>query len=400
MQDNQELGDSRQQANEQLQELRAKEQNLISELSNIDSNLGQRLQAWAQIVEELINSADPNYNFPLSKISTYIRRESYKRKFRFAHHVDRYLSDRYKDQTMIRIHHLEDKLETALCPQIGDKKIEDFSRIELEFERELLLKTKGDMDKEQMRINHRIEDIDREAINRGYDEIGGEKIRDQISERDYRYEIPDYFGLDYLNQQVTTQGNRWIKALSVFFNLKYPDRKGHVRQDVYHWVNAIRVMANVQEVINEDKWSGDLSFWFDREYHAKIQSKHDAGNSTMFPTTLCANCSKNVDEDPKDCVKMKYWRPSPTRYICGQCEGTEILLRENTREQVGDKEADVFHDAADVLNHIPWYADLFISYAEGSKSPPIYSRKEAISGPFSKSAIGGVDKLVVRRKKT
>ena len=142
-----------------------------------------------------------------------------------------------------------------------------------------------------------------------------------------------------------------------------------------------------------------MTFWFDREYHANIQSKHDAGNSTMFPTTLCANCSKNVDEDPRDCVKMKYWRPSPTGYICGQCEGTEILLRENTREQVGDKEADVFHRASDVLNHIPWYADLFISYAERVKSPPIYARKEAISGPFSKSAIGGVDKLVVRRKK-
>lgn len=83
-------------------------------------------------------------------------------------------------------------------------------------------------------------------------------------------------------------------------------------------------MANVQEVINEDKWSGDMSFWFDREYHAKIQSKHDAGNSTLFPSTLCKNCSKNVDEDPKDCVKMKYWRPSPTGYICSQCGGTEI----------------------------------------------------------------------------
>ena len=161
---------------------------------------------------------------------------------------------------MARIYHLEDKLEDALCPQNGDKKLEDFSRIELEFERELLQKTKFDMDKEQMRINHRIEDIDREAINRGYDEIGGEKIRDQISERDYRYEIPEDLGLDYLNEQVTIQGNKWIKALNVFFNIKYPDRKGHIRKEIYHWCNAIRVIANVQEVINEDKWRRRCDF--------------------------------------------------------------------------------------------------------------------------------------------
>lgn len=73
--------------------------------------------------------------------------------------------------------------------------------------------------------------------------------------------------------------------------------------------------------------------------------------------------------------------------------------RENTREQVGDKEADVYRDASDVLNHIPFYADVFISYVERVKSPPIYARKSAIAGPFSKSAIGGVDKIVVPRKK-
>lgn len=398
----QEVGDSvnsRQQTAEELRELRLKEQDIISTLSTIDSNIGERLQAWAQTVEQLINHNDPDYNFAISQISTYIRQVSHKKKFRFAHNVNRYLSEKYKDPNMSRIHHLEDKLEDALCTQIEYKPVEQQTKLELEFERELLKKTKNDMDKEVMRINHLIEDIDRVAISRGYDMIGGEKIRDQISERDYRYDIPDYIGLKELNEQVTVQGNRWIKSLSIFFNKKYPDRPGHIRQRVYQWCNAIRVMANVTEIINEDKWSGDMSFWFDREYHAKIQSKHDAGNATFFMTTLCATCSKNVDEDPKDCVKMKYWRPSPTGYICGQCGGTEIKERENTREQVGDKEADVFHDASDVLNHIPFYADVFISYVESVKSPPIYSRKEAISGPFSKSAISGVDKLVVPRKK-
>ena len=395
----QETGDSRQQTEEQLKELRLQEQNLIQDLINSDGGLATKLQTWAQIVEELINNASPDYNFTISQISTYIRRECHKRHFKFSHHVDRYLSDKYKNPNMIRIYHMEDKLEDALCPHSGDKPIEQMSRLELEFEKEVLLKTKNEADKQVMQLNHKIEAVNQEAINRGYDEIGGEKIRDQITERDYRYEIPDYFGIDELNEEVISQGNRWIKALDVFFNKKYPDRPGHIRQEVFKWANAIRVIANVHEVINEDKWSGDLSFWFDREYHAKIQSKHDAGNSTLWDSTLCYNCSQNVKEDPKDCVKMKYWRPSPTNYICGQCGGTKILGRENTREQVGDKEADVYRDASDVLNHIPFYADVFISYVQNEKSPPIYARKAAISGPFSKSAIAGVESQVIPRKK-
>jgi hypothetical protein len=396
----QEIGDSRQQTEDQCRELILQEKNLITDLENNEGGLESKLQRWAQIVEELVNSANQNYNFTISQISTYIRRECYKRKFKFSHNVDRYLSEKYKNPNMVRIHRLEDKLEDTLCPQIEGKPLEQLSRLEMEFEKELIRKTRDEADKEIMRLNHKEEELDQEAIRRGYDEFGGEKIRDQISERDYRYDIPDYFGIDELNNEVILQGNRWIKALDVFFNKKYPDRPGHIRQEIYKWANALRVIANVHEVINEDKWSGDLSFWFDREYHAKIQSKHDAGNSTMWDSTLCHNCSQNIDEDPKDCVKMKYWRPSPTGYICGQCGGTKILDRENTREQVGDKEADVYRNAADVLNHIPFYADVFVSYVSNVKSPAIYARKAAIHEPFSKSAISGVGAQVIPRKKT
>lgn len=386
--------DSRQQTAEQLRELRFQEENLINDLLNNDGGLATKLQSWAQIVEELINSTDENYNFAISYISTYIRRECFKRHLKFSHNVDRYLSEKYKNPNMVRIYHVEDKLEDALCPQSEDKSIEQFSLTELEFEHELLEKTDNEIDKLVMQINQKKEMVEAEAAKRGV-KLNNVEYRPPITSKDYRYDIPDYFGLAELNEEVTNQGNRWIRALDKFFNHKYPERPAVVRQKAWKYANAIRTVANLYETVNEDKWSGDKSFWFEREYCAKIQSKHDAGNSTMFDTTLCANCSKDVANDPKDCVKMIHWRPSPTGFLCPFCKGYEVLDRENTREQVGDKEADVFRDATDVLNYMNEYPDVFIDYVENFKSPEIYARKAAIAGEFSRSSIGGVDKQVV-----
>lgn len=387
-------GDSRQQTEEQLNELRLQEQDLINDLINSDGGLATKLQNWAQIVEELINSADENYNFTISQISTYIRRECFKRHFKFSHHVDRYLSEKYKNPNMMRIYHVEDKLEDALCPQLGDKPIEQFSLTELEFDDELLQKTDNELDKLAMLLNQKREALKEEAARRGV-KLNNIEYREPITKKQYRYEIPSYFGLAELNQEFCIQGKRWTAALDKFFDEKYPEYPTPVRQDVWKWANAMRVMANMQEAVNEDKWFGEYEHWFEREYCATIQSKHDAGNSTKFPTTLCAVCSKDVADNPKDCVKMVHWRPSPTGFRCPMCEGTAILGRENTREQVGDKAADVYRDATDVINYIPWYADVFLYYTKVIKVPEVGARKSAISGEFSRSSMYGVDKQVV-----
>jgi hypothetical protein len=394
----QEVGDSRQHTEEQLKKLKLEENDLLDSIDNNDGSMKQKIIRLAEVMEQRLDLGDQQCTFLVHQISREITRTLRSLRCPIAPWVSEYLPEKYKDPELSRWGKLAKNInEVSIGSVLPSQQLEQSSTNEIEAALETIVKFKkeggGNI------FDNQIDLLRRELLDRGVMLAAGEKMRNPISERDYRYDIPDYFGLEELNQEVISQGNRWIQALNVFFNKKYPDRPGHIRQEVYKWANAIRVIANIHEVINEDKWSGDMSFWFDREYHAKIQSKHDAGNSTMWNTTLCASCSKNVDEDPKDCVKMKYWRPSPTKHICPQCGGTEIKLRENTREQVGDKEGDVFRDASDVLNHIPFYADIFIQYAENEKSPPIYSRKDAISGPFSKSAIGGVDKLVVPRNK-
>lgn len=94
---------------------------------------------------------------------------------------------------------------------------------------------------------------------------------------------------------------------------------------------------------------------------------------------------------------MKYWRPSPTGFICDNCGGTKIYQRENSREQVGDKNPNVLRDAADLLNHAQYYSDIFIDWRKRFKSPEIYARKAAISEEFRKAAFGK-EKIVVPRK--
>ncbi len=381
---------------EQKRELRQQEQSIIQDILSHSGTMKAKIQAWADILEKLRELLD--FDFEINQISTYITHKLIENHCPSSGKVRFYLPDKYKNQNMIRAEHVAEKLETAFSEPLVRKPIEQCSNLELEFEFEYLGKTDNDTDKLLMLLDNRKEDILREGIRRGIN-IGGEKLRDQISCKDYRYEIPEYFGLKELNEEVTKQGNRWIKALDIFFNQKYLDRPAVVREKAWKYANAIRSIANLYETVNEDKWSGEKSFWFSREYWSIIQSKHDSGNSTMFPTTLCKNCSRDVKNDPKDCVRMKHWRPSPTGFLCEQCGGIEVLKRENTREQVGDKEADVYKDAQDVLNYMTEYPDVFIDYVESFKSPEIYSRKAAISGEFSKSAIGGVDKIVVPRKK-
>lgn len=389
-------GSSRNAAEEQKRELRQQEASIIQDIITHSGTMKSKIQSWADVLEKRIEILD--CDFEVNQISTYITHKLIESNCPGVSHVRGYLPEKYKNQNMVRAEHVSEKLETAFSDPLDRKPIEQYSNLELEFDFENIIKTKNDNDKIQMLLNNRGEDLQREAVKRGI-QLGGEKLRDQISCKDYRYDIPEYFGLKELNEEVVKQGNRWIKALDIFFNHKYPDRPAVVREKAWKYANAIRSIANLYETVNEDKWSGDKSFWFSREYWAIIQSKHDSGNSTMFPSTLCANCSKDVVENPKDCVRMKHWRPSPTGFICEQCEGTKILERENTREQVGDKEADVYKDAQDVLNYMTEYPDVFIDYVESFKSPEIYSRKIAISGEFSKSAIGGVDKIVVPRKK-
>jgi hypothetical protein len=393
--------DSRQQTEEQLRELRQEERDLYDSLENHNETLKSKILRIAQVIEARINLLDPMLPKELSinQISSIITRQLRAYNMPFAHWVSEYLPDKYKNPNIYKhtklIIDLKDLIDASVQPT---ELIEQSSNMQLETLVQYIDKAKNINDDLGTLLNSRKEIALQEAVRRGMKEIAGEKIRDQICARDYRLETPDYFGLKELNEEVEKQIDRWIDFL-VKFKAKYHECPSTVRQLAYQYANAIRVTVNAHMAIIEDKWSGEMNFWFDREYWKHIQSSHKSGNSTFFPTSLCAKCSTNIDDDPKDFHRMKYWPPSPTGYLCDNCGGTEVMERFNSREQVGDKEKEVFRDAADLLNHIEVYPKVFLDWRERFKGLEIYARKRAIANKFRDSSMGK-EAIVVPRKKT
>ena len=392
------LTDSRHDAEEELRKLRYQENLLIKQITENEGTMKDKIIALAQTMEKRIELLDCDY--PISEISTQITRTLRQMDCPIADVVRRYLPEKYKNPELAKWGKLASLTQTMAEGGLDVRSpLEQCSIGELETYLEAKQQAKNNLDNAITQLNGDIDSIRREALRRGVKQLAGEKIRDQISARDYRYEIPDYFGLEELNKEVVLQGNRLIRAYNIFFNQKYPAYPHTIRQEAWKTANAVRTYANLIETVSEEKWSGEKEFWFDREYWKLVQSSHDAGNSTKFPTTLCKRCSENVVNDPKDFHRMKYWRPSPTGYICDNCGGTEIDERENTREQVGDKEPHVIRDAADVLNHLQYYPEICIEWRKRALNPAIYARKKAISEPFRKAAFGKEDLVVPRQKK-
>ena len=245
---------------------------------------------------------------------------------------------------------------------------------------------------------NKIEKLREEGHRRGI-ELCGEKYREQISCYDFRMAVPNDQDLEWYNKQTSENLVATGIAIKEFGEKDFLDFPPHDTDIAKKYTEASRVWRILFLTIKEKKWSGDLAFWFDRNYFKEVQSSHDSGNSTKFPTTLCAWCSRDIDDDPKDYHIMKYDKTSPTKYKCDNCDGTAVLDRGNSREQIGDKFEEVHRLAADTVNHAPFYADLFQDWRKRWLNDTIYARKRAIAGEFSESAFGK-GKLVVSRSKT
>ena len=393
------VADSRQQTEERLIFLRDTERALLDAIESNDGTMKEKITKLAQCMEERINLLDPMLSFAISDISTNITRVLRSLNLPVANKVREYLPDKYKNEQLAKWGKLASIAEKLLEGDLdGRLPIEQSSIGELETFLEQKQKAKNDLDKAITQLNNDIEDVRREAVRRGIMELGKEKLRDAISARDYRFEIPEDADLEELNEEVVTQLKRVIHEYEVFIEnfIEYP---GYTEEDARKWGNSARTYANMMAIVNEKKWSGEVDFWLDRNYWKKAQSSHKSGNSTFFPTTLCARCSKNIDEDPKDFHVTKYDKTSPTGYRCDNCGSTEIDTRFTSREQVGDKGPEVDRMASDIVNHLEHYVDIFKDWRIRSLNPAIQSRKRAISNEFRVASMGK-ESIVVPRKKT
>ena len=390
---------SRQATEEELRNLRYRENQLTEEIAKSEGTLKEQIIEMAQSMDKRHQLNDPLLppDFSIAQISTHISRFFRSIGHPFAHWVSEYLPDKYKNPNIHKHRKLLNSLVDIVDASVPPTELKNTSNAGLESALEYQRKCMQINDDLKTLFTNNTWTVRAEALRRGINLLD-EVYRDQISARDYRYELPTDGELTTMNEEVIAQGRREIEAKERFL-MKYAECPATTLEHATKYANAFRVSANAYESLVEDKWSGDFTFWFDREFHKRIQSAHQAGNSTMFPTTLCERCSENVAEDPKDFHRMKYDKTSPTGFICDNCGGIKVKERENTREQVGDKEPNVYRDAEDLLNHFPNYADIYLDWYKRFKSPEIYSRKTAIHEEFVEGAFGK-GKTVVPRKFT
>jgi len=377
----------------EIKTLKVQQTNLVAEILKTTMKREEKILALARLIERRYELGD--FTKPITEICTTISRFFKESNPSLSAHINRYLPDKYKNPKQMRFSKLENMLDIMReRNHSGCDKIEQCSPDELldlyEFEKAEKNRADDFVSEAKKQIsyrNDRIERIQSRALDLGIKKLGDDKLRRPISERDYRYEIPAYFGFPELFAEWKMQWGRYTDAC-IRFGQKYLDCPPPIRHIIYRDCNIARVLANVMEAVNEDKWSGEDHFWFDREYWKDVQSSHMAGNSTYFPTTLCKFCSSNIKEDPQDFHRMKYWPPSPTGWLCDRCQGTECLTRDNTREQVADNQASILRDAADLLNHLPHYHLMILGYRDRAKNPAIYARKSAIASEFEDASMG------------
>lgn len=354
--------DSRQQTEEEKRNLRLQENYLIEEIMNNDGTMKQKVQLWAQVLEkryELLDESLPK-DFTIDQISSYITRNLRSLNHPIAHWVSEYLPDKYKNPNIHKheklILNLKDLIDASVEPT---ELIEQCSNLQLEALVQYVDKAKNIADDIGTLLNNRKEKALQEAIRRGMREVGGEKIRDQISCYDFRMEVPDDKQLDWYNEQTSKNLIATGEAIMEFGSKDFVEFPPHDREIAKRYTQASRIWRILFLTIKEKKWSGDVGFWMDRNFWQKVQSSHDSGNSTKFDTTLCAWCSRDIDNDPADRHIMKYDPKSPTTYRCDNCNGTAVLDKGNSREQVGDKKEENDRLAADIINHARFYGDIF-----------------------------------------
>ena len=165
------------------------------------------------------------------------------------------------------------------------------------------------------------------------------------------------------------------------FGRFWPQNKEHVPK----WAEGIKALFSIFRWINDDKYSLDVSEWFDRTTYERFHGKHAAAVWQKAQTVLCKKCSENILEDSDEYEVMVLDPESESGWRCPRCHGTDQFERAMTREQIGDRREFIFSYANYLLNKIPGYAHLVWWYRT-YKKPYNTARKPRLFDELSRLA--------------
>jgi hypothetical protein len=376
---------SREETDNILKTLTKEQEIIVEDIETHEGTMKAKIKRLAQILEQRIELLDPTLTITISQISTEIRRLLTEKNCAIAPHVNDYLDERYKNQNLARYSKIAENVVDGTI--VGSQPLEDLSISDLEGMLEVSKNAKNNADKLVTNLGNNIDNVRAEFLRRGVRQVGDEKYRSPISIYDFKHMVPEDEELQRINEGVVYWIRQQAKGLEDIADL-YSEFPAVTVEHATQYFYANKMMATLYTSIKDVKWSGDLSFWFDRNYWAKAQSAHDAGNSTKFDSNLCAYCSRDVDIDQYDYHVMFYDKSSGTGYRCDNCNGTAVLDRETTREQVTDRKPEVERMARDVINHLPSYPEFFQHFRLHYIRDKIMARKTVISEIFSRASMG------------
>lgn len=386
---------SREETEQILKELVTEQYQIVENIRSNEESMKSKIQRMAVIMEQRLELLDSSMSIQfVSEISSEITRILRENNIATASCVYQYLDDKYKNPELSKWGKIGSQVSDLGQVGLGQRIEECSSVSELGTQLSQTKIAKNNYDRMGSILSNRIDTIRARLYQLGVKQMDDEKYRRPISIHDFKHFVPDDEELHRINEGVVYWIRQQAKALEDIAKL-YEEFPATDLEHAKQYFNANKMLATLYTSVKDVKWSGDLSFWFDRNYWANAQSAHDSGNSTKFDSNLCAYCSRDIDIDPDDYHVMVYDKTSPSGYRCDNCNGTAVFNRETTREQVTDRKPEIERMARDVINHLPYYPEFFSHFRLTYIRDKIMARKLNISERFSVASIAGKEEIVV-----
>lgn len=381
-------GDSRQQTEEQLRELRREENQVLDEILNNNGTIKERVERWEQIIKRRLELGDPTLDksFTIEQISTYITRSLRASNCPTADIVYRYVSDDCKNQSYSKWGKTGKTVQMLAEGQLPvGYQLEDLSNTEMEVAYEKVLSAKDEFDRAISQLNKQRAQMEFIAYKKHF-QLSGNKFRRAISESDFDEEVPKTLEekVKYNAGLINDLGDG-LKDIAK----KYEKSPPMVEEELDEDTLILETVLAVIQPLRDFKSTGDIIHAFERQYVSQVQSKHAAGNSSKFPSKLCKNCSdiETLRGDP-EYELMLFDTTSPSLYRCRKCKGTEPRLRGMSRENVGDRTAVLWNAAENTVLYLPLFGKLMNRLGKRVQMKQD-SRKDVIAPFFSDASISG-----------
>ena len=355
-----------------LSSLHQEQEQIITFLIDKEGSVKQKIIRMAEILEQMMERADPSLPPTLSTnmISSHLTKMLREKGIAAANNVNHYLPAKYRDPSQQRIVLVDGSIsyceDIEIIKRIGSdirllndriSKIEDHQDLEIVHEIA-----------HEMKKAAAARATDLGLILSGFEKKESHKTPTPPAEITDCAEAIGYC-INYLEN--TRQ-----------FFIKFPPPPEKNALWAAGIIQIIKLFPNGNE-----KFSLLKLMWWSRIKYMIHQSKHGAAVKDEIMTMLCENCyDVKTGTEKQDCnAEMIRDFKSATGWRCGSCNGITGHYRGLTREQVGDNKQPTITQCERFVKEFPWFADMVECYTE-SYMPYGYARKIDLGVELSSKA--------------